>query len=349
MSLYLSTFLFIIFIFITNYCYPSQDSFDLNKYPIGMKITNEKEAKKLIDKIEKRKRQLWVEPIQSDIPNGNEGDLIRYGIQLLINTSQFIGPNAQNKKLRISSNNLNCVHCHQAGANGLPGTKKYSIPWINVINEYPQLEIKSMTIKSVEMIIRGMLGTTTQKIPDNSKEMRAIVSYINWLGKNTKANMNMEYTKLDNSIQLPHRESNPRRGKELYTTMCASCHGTEGLGSKKPNFNSGAGYQFPPIAGNDSYDDGGHMYMIPLLTTFLYTNMPLGATHEKPILKIDDAYDIAAFVNSGLKRKHNINRTLLYPIPKYRPEGFAIPENFTINKKVYDKARFGPFQSNFWW
>jgi thiosulfate dehydrogenase len=216
-------------------------------------------------------------------------------------------------------------------------------------SEYPQLDIKSMTIKSVEMIIQGMLGATPQEIPNNSKEMRAMVSYINWLGKNTKKNMNMENTKLDNNIPLPNRESNPTQGKALYTIMCASCHGTKGLRSKKPNFDLGAGYQFPAIAEKDAYDDGGHMYMIPLLTAFLYTNMPLGSSHEKPILKIEDAYDIAAFVNSGLDRKYNRNRVLFYPMPKFRPEGFAIPENFKVNKNKYEKARFGPFLSNFWW
>ncbi|WP_186644004.1 c-type cytochrome [Fluviispira vulneris] len=326
----------------------AQNSWDLKKYPLGTKITQFAEAKKLIEMTEKRKKQNWVEPNKNDIPKGKEGELIRYGISLVTDTSQLIGPNAQNKNLRISANNLNCVHCHQIGPSGLPGTKKFSIPWINSKNEFPQLDIKSMTVKSIETIIRGMLGTNPQKMPDNSKEMVAIVAYINWLGTKTIPNMNMNFTKLDNNIHLPKRAADPVKGKELYNMHCSSCHGSEGLGIKKPNFDKGEGYIFPPIAGNDTYSDGGHMYMIPLLTSFLYTNMPNGATHENPLLKIDDAYDISAYVNHSLSRRKEKNRELLYPLKEFRPEGFAIPENFK-DKNEYSRAKFGPFKTRFWW
>ncbi|KAB8033702.1 c-type cytochrome [Fluviispira multicolorata] len=333
----------------STHCYSQQETWDLKKYPLGTKITNINEAKSLVEKIEKRKKQAWIEPNKNELPKGKEGELIRYGIELVTNTSQLIGPKAKKKELRISANNLDCVHCHQVGLSGLPGTKKYSIPWINSKNEFPQLDIKSMTVKSIETIIRGMLGTTPQKMSNNTKEMKAIVAYINWLGKKTQLNMNMENTKLDNRFNLPKRASNPIKGKALYNTLCSSCHGIEGLGLKKADFEQGGGYQFPPVAGDDTYSDGGHMYMIPLLTSFLYTNMPMGATHDNPILKIDDAYDISSYINNNLKRKHDSNRMVLYPFKELRPEGFAIPEHFKNSNQEFEKAKFGPFQSKFWW
>jgi thiosulfate dehydrogenase len=78
MKFFLTAFLFLILI--SNYCYPNQDSLNLKKYPIGSKINNEIEAETLIDKIEKRKIQPWIEPNQNHIPKGNDGDLIRYRI-----------------------------------------------------------------------------------------------------------------------------------------------------------------------------------------------------------------------------------------------------------------------------
>lgn len=321
----------------------------LNAFPEDSKIIDHQTAKQLVEKLEHRPQQPWVEPDPKDIPKGPQGDLIRYGIELLNNTSEWIGPNAKDHRLRFAGNNLNCVSCHQAGKSGLPGTKKYAIPWINVINDYPQLDTKTMTVFSLEMRIAGMMGKGAVQIKNDSKEMRAIVAYMKWLGEKTKRNKNMVGTKLDGNITLPNRPADPSRGKALYATHCTACHGEQGLGVKKPNFDTGGGYTFPPIAGNDTYDDGGHMYMIPLLTAFVYSNMPQGASHEKPLLSITDAYDISAFVNSYLPRKHNPNRKGMYPDPAFRPEGFAIKEYFKNDEEGYEQARFGPYKTKNWW
>lgn len=326
-----------------------QNNWDVKKYPIGMKIQDHNTAKMLVEKMENRAEQPWLESKANEIPKGKEGDLIRYGMQLLSNTSELIGPNTPNQSLRFSGNNLNCTTCHQTGPSGLPGTKKYSAPWTNVINDYPQLDKKTMTVFSLEMRIQGMLGKGQKTIKNDSKEMKAMVAYMMWLGRKAKPNQNMIGTKLNGNIILPNRPADPIKGKTLYAAHCVACHGDQGLGAKKPNFDNGGGYTFPPIAGGDTYDDGGHMFMIPLMTAFLYNNMPQGASYEKPLLSVSDAYDIAAYVNSNLFHNHNRNRSGMYPNPAFRPEGFAIKEYFENDETGYERARFGPYKTKNWW
>lgn len=123
------------------------------------------------------------------------------------------------------------------------------------------------------------------------------------------------------------------------------CHAANGSGKPQADFAQGGGYIFPPVAGNDTYTDGGDMYMVPMLTRFIHANMPLGSSAAAPTLSVDEAFDIAAYINSALPRKHALKRTSLYPDPAFRPEGFAIPELFHGNEAAYRAARFGPYKT----
>ena len=59
-----------------------------------------------------------------------------------------------------------------------------------------------------------------------------------------------------------------------------------------------------------------------LLASFIFGTMPLGATPEKPLITVEQAYDIAAYVNSVLPRRHDPKRNTHYPNPLFRPESF---------------------------
>src|SRR3954447_4116250 len=51
----------------------------------------------------------WSPPDTADIPKTKEGELIRYGRELIANTSKFLGPKGQVSKI---SNGMNCQNCH---------------------------------------------------------------------------------------------------------------------------------------------------------------------------------------------------------------------------------------------
>ncbi|WP_055334916.1 c-type cytochrome [Ralstonia solanacearum] len=285
----------------------------------------------------------WTEPDPAAIPAGDAGDAIRYGEALLARTSTLIGPNAPDPAKRFAGNNLNCVHCHAAGPSGLPGTKPYSLPLVNVVNEFPKLDIKAMKVITLETRIAGMIGKgPAGPIPADGPEMRAILAYLKWLGRAGKPDTHVAQTGLDEA-SMPDRAADTGRGERLYRAHCLACHQADGTGIKAPGYASGDGYSFPPIAGNDSYDDGGHMAMVPLLTRFLAVNMPYGSTKQSPRLTVDEAYDIAAYVTYNLPRKHNPGRTGSYPDAALRPGGFVIPDHFAGDDAAYRRARLGPF------
>lgn len=316
---------------------------DLARFPVGTQVSDEKVARALLAQQAARPSMPWLPLSPADIPPGAQGDLIRYGMDLMSHTSRLIGPRAPDRQLRLSRNDLNCAACHQAGPSGLPGTKPFALPLYNASHDLPRLDVKSMKIMSLQMHIARMLGAGQVPVRDDMREVKALVAYIEWLGKGNPGGARVDGTGLVESVALPNRAADPVRGAALYRRSCVACHGAQGLGTRNPDFDNGGGYAFPPIAGDDAYDDGGHMYMVPLLSRFVYANMPFGASASRPQLTIDDAYDIAAYVNSALPRKHNGARTGFYPMAPLRPSGFVLPEQFTGQPGLYEQRRFGPF------
>jgi len=60
-----------------------------------------------------------------DIPQGAQGDRIRYGALLLSDTYAQLGPDVKNSKMRYTGSTLNCTSCHLDG-----GTKQFGLPWM---------------------------------------------------------------------------------------------------------------------------------------------------------------------------------------------------------------------------
>src|SRR4029079_7964208 len=48
----------------------------------------------------------------------------------------------------------------------------------------------------------------------------------------------------------------------------------------------------------DSFNDGAGMPRLMVSASFIRANMPLGTTYAAPVLSVDDAWDVAAFMNS---------------------------------------------------
>jgi thiosulfate dehydrogenase len=91
----------------------------------------------------------------------------------------------------------------------------------------------------------------------------------------------------------------------------------------------GAEYLYPPLWGVASYNDGAGLYRISNFARYVKYNMPQGVTHLNPILTDEEAWDVAAYVNSQ-KRPH-------IAVPKDWPD---------ISKKPVDHP-FGPYADSF--
>lgn len=300
------------------------------------------QATALVEQYRARPVQPWQIPDSKALDQHPQAALIRQGMALLQQTTRLAGPRVADPSQRLARNNLNCVNCHEAGPSGLPGSKPYALPLVNAVNDYPKFDPKSMQVISLEQRIAGMFGKGEVALTPDHPYMQAIVAYLRWLGSEAQPGKRMLGAGLA-PLTLPARAANPQQGAQLFAAQCAQCHGASGQGMPAADFATGGGYVFPPIAGDDSYDDGGHMYMVPLLTRFIHANMPLGSRADAPLLSVEQAYDIAAYVNSELARRHAPQRVGAYPDPALRPAGFAIPEHFSNAPEGYRRARFGPF------
>lgn len=327
------------------FAWGSAQAFDVAPHKVGDALATA-EAQAMLERYAARPQQPWREPSEARIPSGPVGDQIRDGIDILRNTAYRVGKLAPDASKRMNWNSFNCVNCHQAGPSGLPGSKKFTLPLVNTVNDYPKFDTKSGKIISLELRTKGMFGAGAVPIQVEMPEFQAIMAYLRWLAQDTQPGAAMAGVGLL-PMEPIARAADPVIGKKLYASKCQACHGADATGQRKPNFDQGGGYLFPPLAGSDSYDNAGHMFAVPLLARYIRASMPLGASADKPQLTPTEALDIAAFVNNdAMPRGQNPGRTKLYPDTALRPQGFAIPENFTDQPPTaYQRAKFGPFRN----
>jgi cytochrome c len=323
----------------------SANAFDTAPYRVGDTLDTAA-AQALLARYEVRPKQPWREPDEARIPDGPEGAQIREGIDLLRNTSRRVGKLAPDATKRMNWNSLNCVNCHQAGPSGLPGSKMFALPLVNAVNDYPKFDIKSGKVISLEQRALGMFGAGAVPIKVDTPEFQAIMAYLRWLARDTVPGAAMVGSGLMPITPIA-RAADPKHGKALFDAKCQACHGADAAGQRQPDFELGGGYLFPPLAGNDTYDNAGHMFAVPLLARYIVASMPFGATHDKPQLTPAEALDIAAYVNDdSTPRGQNPNRLKLYPDAALRPQGYAIPEHYAGQPpEAYQRAKFGPFRN----
>lgn len=325
------------------FCLPvSVSAMDVSPFKVGDKVTAE-QARALQDRAAKRPVQDWfvqTEKIESQ-PNAKS---IQYGIQLLSNTAKTIGPKVANPSLRYSGNSLSCTNCHLKGPDGLPGTAPFALPLVNVMNDYPSFRNRDMNIGDAADRVNGCMQRSQgagKKLPKDSKEMTAILDYFKYLAKGTKSGQAMKYTGLP-AIKFPNRRADLVNGKDLYIKECLSCHGVDGKGMPSPTYAKDGTYLFPPLAGNDSFNNGAGMSRLKKATRFIYANMPLGTTHTSPVLSVEEAYDIAGYMES-LARPTKAHREKDFPNPDFRPADYAVPDYFKGDEAALEKAKYGPY------
>ncbi|MCL6260824.1 c-type cytochrome [Aquiflexum sp. TKW24L] len=265
------------------------------------------------------KEGIWMAPDWSSVDQEpNAGD-IKYGKELIANTSAYLGPNGKVKKI---SNGMNCQNCH-LNAGTAPLGNNYSA----VASTYPKIRARSGQMENVEKRINDCFERSLngKSLADNSKEMVAMVAYMTWLGKDVPKD---ESPKGSGIYEVPFldRAADPIKGKSVYAQQCQSCHMEDGQGMSKPDK---SGHIYPPLWGDDSYNDGAGLFRMSRFAGYVKTNMPLGATFERPLLTDEQAWDVAAYINSLPRPKKDITKD--WP---------------DISKKPIDHP-FGPFSDDF--
>jgi thiosulfate dehydrogenase len=258
-----------------------------------------------------------------------EDKMASYGEKLIKETYNYFYEKDGSK----IGNHLACTNCHLNG-----GTKSFAAPYVGLTGVFPIYIGREDKVESLEERINGCFERSMdgKAIDVNSTEMRAIITYIKHISKDTpigKRIAGQGFVK----VTVPERAADQKNGAVVFQQQCQSCHGANGEGHKLAD---SKGYQYPPLWGNDSYNDGAGMARVLTAMKFIKGNMPLGATHDSPILTDDQAYDVAAYINS-FSRPIKANKELDYPNLAKKPKDSAYPPYNDEISAVQHK--FGPF------
>lgn len=259
---------------------------------------------------------------------------LKLGHELFINTPKYIGPDNGNPDMVYAGNRLACNNCHLQS-----GTKPFSAPLIGIINRFPQFRGRENKIGTIEARINGCMERSMNGriLPPDGKEMQAFITYLTWLSRFAPEDGKVAgqgFVK----IEIPNRKVDLIHGQQVFETNCIVCHGKNGQGVKTAG---SFRYQFPPLWGKDSYNNGAGMTRVITAAQFIKSNMPFGTTYEAPVLSDEEAYDVAGYINQQ-QRPEKPNREADFPDltkkPVSTPYG-PYADNFPI-----EQHRIGPFQ-----
>jgi thiosulfate dehydrogenase len=225
-----------------------------------------------------------------------DGDLIAYGYRLVSQTFATIGPEVGNPAMRFAGNNLACQNCHLDG-----GTNRNGLPLVGVFKTYPKFLARDQRVVALperlnECMTRSMNG---RKLSDESREMLALLAYMRFIGDPAPV-----ASEPAPPAPLP---ADANRGAEVFATVCAVCHQADGLGQRMGSPGNARGYLFPPLWGPDSFNDGAGMDQYRNIVGFVRRNMPRGVDPQHPQLSLQQAWDVASYVQS-MPRPHDNQR-----------------------------------------
>ena len=178
---------------------------------------------------------------------------------------------------------LSCSNCHFCGGNTLGGWNG-GITLAGVTEVYPRYSPRSKTTITLKERISNcfMRSLNGRAPPDDDSIMTNLVVYLEWISAEFKGLKPIPWLGLK-PLQVEHTPD-PDKGEKVYIAHCARCHQPNGQGTKG----------IPPVWGPQSYNDGAGMNTLPMLSSFVYYNMPYEG--EKPMLSPEQALDVAAFV-----------------------------------------------------
>lgn len=271
----------------------------------------------------------WQAPDTNSIKLEVNAEQIEYGRKLIRNTAFYLGPKGMVASI---SNGMNCQNCHLEG-----GTKFYGNNYSVVASTYPKFRERSGSIESIQKRVndcveRSLDGTALDTL---SEEMKAIVAYMKWVGKDVIKKEKPEGSGIKELSYLD-RPANPEKGKEVYIAKCKTCHSENGEGK----LNNDGTYQYPPLWGAHSYNVGAGLYRLSRFAGFVKYNMPNGASYEKPQLSDEEAWDVAAFVNSQPRPANDLKKDW----PKISGKPIDHPFGPYADEFSERQHKYGPFE-----
>ena len=267
-------------------------------------------------------------------PSAPIGATAEYGKRLIAQTSEYLGPDVADPKMRYLNSRLACASCH-IGAGVEPG----NLSLATAFTRYPRVSPRSGGNETIEERINGcmMRSMNGRALADDSPEMIAMVSYLRFLAAQDAASGETRRKAHEPApFKTPNRAADLKAGEQLFAKRCAACHGQDGAGLAAAR-NLVHGFVFPPLWGPNSFNEGAGLHRVLTAARFVKARMPLG----NPDLTDDQAFDVSAFINSKPRPAMNgLERD--FPDRTKKPVDTSYPpyaDSFPI-----EQHRFGPFQ-----
>jgi thiosulfate dehydrogenase len=267
--------------------------------------------------------QEWTVPDVDTLPPDVFGQTVRTGRDLIEHTAATIGPDAADAAKRFSGNGLECQSCHLD-----IGTKKFGLPLAGVWGVFPQFIARENQVRTLEDRINGCMERSMngRPLPPDGPEMKAMLTYIRFISAGAPTGRGVDGRGTP-PLPLPAGASDPARGAELFAETCAMCHQANGQGLRWAAADAAQQrhrYQFPPLWGPDSYNDGAGMARPITAASFIHSNMPRGTEADHPVLSAQDAFDIAVFID-GQQRPHRAGNERDFPNRALKPADATYP------------------------
>jgi thiosulfate dehydrogenase len=253
----------------------------------------------------------------------SHAELILYGRELISNTAFYLGPEGTVAQV---SNGMNCQNCH-LDAGTKPGGNNYE----GVSSTYPKYRERSGTVESIEKKINDCLERSLngKPIDSTSREMQAMVAYMHWVGRAIPKGTKPTGAGI-RSLPYLARAADPVKGHQVFVAYCQSCHGANGEGQAD---------RYPPLWGPHSFNTGAGIYRISKMAAFVKDNMPFGASRGKTVLTDEQAWDVAAFINSQPRPQKDIS----HDWPNIATKPVDHPFGPFVDSFSERQHKFGPF------
>ena len=273
---------------------------------------------------------MWLPPSDDELKKQVNAELIQYGKELIANTSKYLGPKGS---IAAITNGMNCQNCHLKA-----GTQPWGNNYAAVASTYPKYRGRSGTMEDVykrvsDCFERSLNGSAPAK---GSREMEAIVAYIQFLGSNVQKGEKPKGTGIY-ELAFLDRAADPEKGKIAYQSKCVSCHREDGTGVLAAD---GKSYTYPPLWGKNSFNHGAGLYRLSRFAGYIKANMPQGATYLRPQLTDEEAWDIAAYVNSLPRPSKDLSQDW----PKIAEKNIDHPFGPYADAFSEKQHKYGPFQ-----
>jgi len=103
----------------------------------------------------------------------------------------------------------------------------------------------------------------------------------------------------------------------------------------------GKKFTYPPLWGKNSYNDGAGLYRLSNLAGYIKYNMPLGVTFQNTQLSDEEAWDVAAYINSQIRPHKDLSQDW----PKIGDKPFDHPFGPYSDPFSELQHKYGPFKA----